>query len=88
VEVCPGNLLRLGSDGKATILRPEECWGCTSCLKECRFGAIRFFLGADIGGQGSQMYVEKEGPLSHWIVEPPEGTPITITVDSRNSNQY
>jgi adenylylsulfate reductase subunit B len=88
VEVCPGNLLRLGADGKASILRPEECWGCTSCLKECRFGAIRFFLGADIGGQGSQMYVEKEGPLSHWIVEPPEGTPITITVDSRNSNQY
>jgi adenylylsulfate reductase subunit B len=70
------------------ILRPEECWGCTSCLKECRFGAIRFFLGADIGGQGSQVYVEKEGPLSHWIVEPPEGEPITITVDSRNSNQY
>jgi adenylylsulfate reductase subunit B len=87
-EVCPGNLLRLGRDGKAGILRPEECWGCTSCLKECRFGAIRFFLGADMGGQGGEMYVKKEGPLSHWIIQPPQGDPVTITVDGRNSNRY
>ena len=87
-EVCPGNLIKRDSDGKAYIRHPEECWGCTSCLKECRFGAIHFYLGADIGGQGSLMHTEQDGNLCHWIIEPPDRAPITITVDRRNANQY
>ena len=87
-EACPGNLIKRDAQGKAYIKRPEDCWGCTSCLKECAFGAIRFYLGADIGGRGSMMHVEREGFLSHWIIEPPGKGPITITVDSRNSNEY
>lgn len=88
IEACPGNLIKRDPEGKAYIKHPEDCWGCTSCLKECRFGAIYFYLGADIGGRGSVMHTEKEGPLCHWIIEPPNQSPITITVDSRNSNQY
>ena len=87
-EACPGNLIKRDESGKAYIRRPEDCWGCTSCLKECAFGAIRFYLGADIGGRGSTMYVKKDGPLSHWIVKSPGKEPVTITVDSRNSNEY
>jgi hypothetical protein len=41
-----------------------------------------------MGGQGGEMYVKKEGPLSHWIIQPPQGDPVTITVDGRNSNRY
>ena len=87
-ETCPGNLIKRDESGKAYIKRPEDCWGCASCLKECAFGAIRFYLGADIGGLGSTMYVERDGPLSNWIIESPGKNPVTITVDSRNSNQY
>lgn len=87
-EICPGNLIKRDESGKAYIKRPEDCWGCASCLKECAFGAIRFYLGADIGGLGSTMYVERDGPLSNWIIESPGKNPVTITVDSRNSNQY
>ena len=88
VEVCPGNLIKRDKEGKAYIKRPEDCWGCASCLKECAFEAIRFYLGADIGGCGSTMYIKRDGPLSHWIVESPGQEPVTITVDSRNSNEY
>ena len=87
-EACPGNLIKRDTDGKAVIRRPEDCWGCTSCLKECAFGAILFYLGADIGGRGGTMYVKRDGPLSHWIIESPGREPVTITVNSRNSNQY
>ncbi len=88
VEVCPGNLIKRGPDGKAEISRPQDCWGCASCLKECAFGAIRYYLGADIGGRGGQMYTVRKGPLVHWIVERPAGEPVTITVDSRDANKY
>lgn len=87
-EVCPGNLIRLYEGQGATIRHPEECWGCASCLKECRAGAISYFLGADIGGRGSLMQTVQEGALTHWIITKPGGEAVTITVDSRDSNKY
>ena len=87
-EVCPGNLIKRGTDGKALIKHPEECWGCASCLKECRHGAISYFLGADIGGQGSRMQTVRKGDLTHWIITGPGGGSFTITVDRRESNKY
>lgn len=88
VEACPGNLIKRDSQGKAFLRHPEECWGCTSCLKECSFGAIRFYLGADLGGRGSLMHTRREGDLCHWIIEPPGREPVTITVDRRSANKY
>jgi adenylylsulfate reductase subunit B len=88
VEACPGNLIKRGEQGTAVIKRPQDCWGCTSCLKECQFGAICFYLGADIGGMGSLMHTVKSGSLCHWVIEPPDKPPVTITVDSRNANKY
>ena len=87
VEVCPGNLIKI-EDKKAVIKRERDCWGCTSCLKECKTGAIEFFLGADIGGKGSILSVQEEGDLRHWIVTSPTGTKKTITVNTKESNKY
>ena len=58
VEACPGNLIKKDTDGKAFIKHVKDCWGCTSCLKECRFEAINFFLGADVGGKHSFVQTE------------------------------
>ena len=57
-EVCPGTLIVM-EDKKAVMKYPKNCWGCVSCVKECKAGAIDFFLGADIGGNGSIMNVKK-----------------------------
>ena len=51
IEACPGNLIKKDKENKAFIRQVRDCWGCTSCIKECRHDAIRFFLGADVGGQ-------------------------------------
>ncbi len=88
IEACPGNLIQVNPQGKVWLRHPEECWGCTSCLKECQFEAIYFYLGADIGGRGSLMHTRREGDLCHWIVEPPDGRPVVITVDRRSANKY
>ena len=97
VEVCPGNLLDLvepaqgapkGTRRQARIARPADCWGCTSCLKACRFGAVEFFLGADVGGTGATLGFSREGTVSHWQVDCPDGRSVRIDVDGASANKY
>ena len=66
----------------------EKLLGCVSCVKECKAGAIDFFLGADIGGNGSIMNVKSEGDILHWIITKTDGSTSVIDVDRRNSNKY
>ncbi len=90
-RVCPGNLLQLTEekDGKKSSIRcSRDCWGCCSCIKECRFQALLFFLGADIGGQGAVMTFKKAGGLNEWEITLPAGEKKTIAVDPKNANQY
>lgn len=85
--VCPGTLLAM-QDGKAVMRYPQDCWGCTACLKECAFGAIRLFLGADVGGRGTELFVRREGSLLHWQFVSPNGETKTLTVDATDANRY
>ena len=87
-DVCPGTLIALDSDRRAYIKYPRDCWGCTSCIKECPVYAIRFFLGADMGGLGSRMHTEKDGDILRWVIEKPDGSTAVINVDTRESNKY
>ena len=86
-KVCPGTLITI-ENKKAKMAYPRDCWGCVSCVKECAFGAIEFFLGADIGGNGSSLNVINEGNFMHWNIKKPDGTLQTIDVDRRSSNKY
>lgn len=87
MEVCPGTLIAK-QEGKAVMRYPKDCWGCASCVKECPVGAIGFFLGADIGGNGSVMTVTKDGQILHWNIHKSNGSEVTIDVDRRSSNKY
>lgn len=87
-EVCPGSLLYADTDGKAEIRYSRDCWGCTSCVKECPAQAIRFYLGADIGGRGSFLYTRQEGHLLHWIIVHPDGQEHVIIIDKNKANAY
>lgn len=86
-EVCPGTLIEM-ENRKAVMKYPRNCWGCVSCVKECRAGAIDFYLGADIGGTGSLMHVSTRGDLLLWKIRKPDGRETVIEVDRKNSNQY
>jgi len=87
-DVCPGTLIALDSERRAFIKYPRDCWGCTSCIKECPVYAIRFFLGADMGGLGSRLHTERSGDILRWIIEKPDGSETVINVDTRESNKY
>lgn len=87
-QVCPGSLLYADGAGKTNIRYPRECWGCTSCVKECNDKAIKYYLGADMGGQGSCMYTEQEGQLLHWIIVKPDGSEKRLTTDKSKANAY
>jgi adenylylsulfate reductase, subunit B len=88
LQVCPGSLIKLTEDKKAYIKYPKDCWGCSSCLKECSFGAISFYLGADIGGMGSKLITNIEGDIVHWHIEKTNGELSVIDVNRKDSNQY
>jgi len=86
-RICPGSLIKL-KEGKAVIPRPERCWGCVSCIKECPSEAIALFLGEDMGGLGARMTVRKEGSLLHWTVTKPGSASQTVTINSCDANRY
>lgn len=86
--VCPGSLIELDENKKAYIRYPKDCWGCASCIKECAFGAISFYLGADIGGMGSKMTVSTQGDLLNWQIDKTDGTTEVIMVNKKDSNKY
>ena len=86
-EICPGNLFNI-SEGKAVMSYPKDCWGCVSCVKECPVQAIEFFLGADVGGNGSIMTVSEEPDALHWIIEKSDETVTKIDIDRTSSNKY
>ena len=88
IEACPGNLIKKDKENKAFIRQVRDCWGCTSCLKECAVHAIRFYLGADMGGMGSLVHTEKEGDILRWIVDHPNGKTSEIRINTTQSNQY
>ena len=87
MEVCPGNLLQL-RQGRAVIRDARDCWGCTACMKVCPVSAIGYFLGADLGGSGSTMTIERQGHYYHWHIRKPDQHDVTITIDRENANQY
>lgn len=87
-RVCPGTLIAINEEKKAYMKYPKDCWGCSSCIKECRFGAIALYLGADIGGMGSRMTVETQGSLLKWNIEKQNGETETNLINKKESNQY
>ena len=86
--VCPGSLIKFGADKKAFLKYPEDCWGCSSCLKECSQNAISLYLGADIGGMGSKLTASIEGDIVHWKIEKSNGEISVIDIKRKASNQY
>ncbi len=88
LSVCPGSLLKEGENKKVFIKYPKDCWGCSSCIKECEFKAISLYLGADIGGRGSKLTIDNEGDIVHWVIEEKSGKKHIIDVNRKDSNKY
>ncbi len=86
--VCPGSLLYGTADGRTEIRYPKDCWGCTACVKECRFGAVQYYLGAALNGRGGYMYTRQDDKYLYWIMVKADGTKQVITIDKRQANTY
>lgn len=88
IQICPGSLIKADASGKAYIRYPKDCWGCASCLKECKTGAIELYLGADMGGMGATMNITRRGSVLCWNITKSSGERETIEINQRESNQY
>jgi adenylylsulfate reductase subunit B len=88
VEVCPGSLIYKNEQNKAFIKHEKDCWGCTACLKECKFSAIEYYLGVDIGGNGAHLYVEENEDTLNWHIACKNENETVITTNRKESNKY
>ncbi|MCX7923531.1 MAG: 4Fe-4S binding protein [Clostridia bacterium] len=88
LKVCPGSLIYKDETNKAFIKYEKDCWGCTACLKECKAGAIKYFLGADIGGKGACLHTIQDKDLLHWFIVKPDGKEEKITINQKDANKY
>lgn len=88
MTVCPGSLIYKNKEGKAYIKYEKNCWGCAACVKECANGAIKYYLGADIGGSGSYLYISKRGDHLKWRVINKDDIEIIISTNRKESNKY
>lgn len=88
MEVCPGSLIKRNDEGKAYIKYPKDCWGCSSCVKECHFDALTLYLGADIGGMGSRMTVDSKDDTLVWNITRRDNTKEQIIINTKESNRY
>ena len=59
-----------------------------TAVKECHFGAISLYLGADIGGMGSKMTVDKKGDKLYWQIHRQDGETEQIVLNTKESNKY
>ena len=87
IVICPGNLIQRNEEGKAHLSYPKDCWGCAACLKECSFCAIKYRLGADIGGKGAYLTAIDEKDTLKWHIVKGDSTE-TITINKKESNKY
>lgn len=88
ISVCPGSLIYRDNDGKAYIKYERNCWGCTACIKECTVGAIKYYLGADIGGNGSYLYTSQNADELKWHIIDKHDHETIISTNRRESNKY
>lgn len=88
LEICPGNLIYKDEQNKAFIKYEKDCWGCTACLKECKFKAIKYYLGPDIGGNGAKLYVEEVNDSLNWHITDKYSKETIISTNRKQSNRY
>lgn len=86
--ICPGNLIALNEERKAFLKRPDDCWGCCACLKECPAGALCLVLDPQMGGRGETLAVKREGSRLLWEFTDKNGRRKELVTDRRKANEY
>ncbi len=86
--VCPGNLIKADSSGKAYLKKADSCWSCVSCVKECPVGAISLVLGPEMDGRGAKLCVNKEDNGYKWTVIRNEDELASFVTRSDEANKY
>ena len=87
-RVCPGSLIKKDEDYRAYMKYAKNCWGCAACVKECEQGAIRYYLGAELGGMGAYLQTKREGEITNWIITKPDRNKEIISINRTESNHY
>ena len=87
-SICPGNLIRSDSSGKAVLQKPESCWSCASCLKECPVSAISLYLPPEMDGRGAGLSLLRTGKEIRWEIKRKEEELAVLVTRADEANRY
>jgi adenylylsulfate reductase subunit B len=73
VRDCPGDLMLIKANDKATIIDNRECWDCAACVKVCPTQAIRMQLPTSLVVGGVTLRGRALKHKTVWLIEQRDG---------------
>lgn len=73
VRDCPGDLMFIKENGKATIVDNRECWDCAACVKVCPTQAIAMQLPTSLVVRGVTLRGRALKHKTVWRIELRDG---------------
>jgi adenylylsulfate reductase, subunit B len=73
VDICPGDLLSLGPNGKSFLREQGECWDCMACVKSCPAQALETRLPFSLADYGASLKPQITPNEIRWICSYPDG---------------
>ncbi|MEE9558717.1 MAG: ferredoxin family protein [Candidatus Brocadiales bacterium] len=81
-RICPGNLITQDGDGWPVVRPREDCWACTSCIKDCPVAAMSLRLPFQIEqGAGASLNASATGNKTHWTITDRRGKKEEFTLE-------
>ena len=87
-RICPGDLIGVNpEDDRPVVLYPEDCWACTSCVKDCPVAAISLRLPFQIEQDaGASLKASARGDKTFWTITDRKGEKEEFTLEAVRKN--
>lgn len=82
VRDCPGDLMLIKANDKATIVDNRECWDCAACVKVCPTQAISMQLPASLTVTGVDLKGRAMKHKTLWRIRLRDGSEKTYETPS------
>lgn len=86
-RICPGDLITQDEGGWPVVRPLEDCWACTSCVKDCPVAAISLRLPFQIEQDaGASLKASARGDKTLWTITDRKGQEEEFTLEAVRKN--
>lgn len=85
VDICPGDLVFLDSEGIAYLKYPQDCWDCMSCVKICPTAALDTKIPFQLANFGAKLIPNVKEDSIEWVCVDPKGNEERFLIKTREA---